>query len=67
MTFKKDYNELLLHLLRGLVKDELYFEEVRSRTTTRLDHIEVKMEELRIKVWKGMGLLVDSAVLGMPW
>ncbi|KAG6470955.1 hypothetical protein ZIOFF_072043 [Zingiber officinale] len=49
MTFKKDYNELLLHLLRGLVKDALYFEQIVSGTTARLTHIEVKMEDLRSK------------------
>lgn len=49
MTFKKDYNELLLHLLRGLVKDALYFEELMSGTTARLTHIKVKVEELRMK------------------
>lgn len=53
MTFKKDYNELLLHLLRGLVKDALYFEELMSGTTARLTHIKVKVEELRMKVLKG--------------
>ncbi|XP_058102706.1 DNA replication licensing factor MCM2 isoform X1 [Magnolia sinica] len=49
MTFKKDYNELLLHLLRGLVKDALHFEEVMSGSTSRLNHIEVKVDELRNK------------------
>ena len=50
MTFKKDFNELLLHLLRILVKDALHFEEIVSGTTARLTHIEVKVEELRNKV-----------------
>lgn len=50
MTFKKDYNELLLHLLRVLVKDALHFEEIVSGTTGHLTHIEVKVEELRSKV-----------------
>ncbi|XP_008798359.1 DNA replication licensing factor MCM2 [Phoenix dactylifera] len=49
MTFKKDYNELLLHLLRVLVKDALHFEEIVSGTTSHLTHIEVKVEELRSK------------------
>ncbi|RRT55855.1 hypothetical protein B296_00027311 [Ensete ventricosum] len=40
MTFKKDFNELLLHLLRILVKDALHFEEIVSGTTARLMHIE---------------------------
>ena len=50
MTFKKDFNELLMHLLRILVKDALHFEEIVSGTTARLTHIEVKVEELRNKV-----------------
>nr|CAD1820219.1 unnamed protein product [Ananas comosus var. bracteatus] len=49
MTFKKDYNELLLHLLRILVKDALYFEEIVSGSTRHLTHIEVKVDELRTK------------------
>ncbi|KAJ6820966.1 uncharacterized protein M6B38_365495 [Iris pallida] len=49
MTFKKDFNELLLHLLRVLVKDAIHFEEIVSGTTARLSHIEVKVEELRSK------------------
>ncbi|ERN06348.1 hypothetical protein AMTR_s00016p00242770 [Amborella trichopoda] len=32
MTFKKDYNELLLHLLRGIVKEVLEFLQFMSRT-----------------------------------
>lgn len=54
MTFKKDYNELLLHLLRILVKDALYFEEIVSGSTRHLTHIEVKVDELRTKVRIGL-------------
>lgn len=50
MTYKKDYNELLLLLLRTLVKDVLHFEEIVSGPTTRLTHIEVKVEDLKNKV-----------------
>jgi DNA replication licensing factor MCM2 len=50
MTFKKDYNELLLLLLRTLVKDALHFEEIMSGSTSRLTHVEVKVEDLRNKV-----------------
>lgn len=50
MTFKKDFNELVLHLLCVLVKDALQFEEIVSGTTAHLTHIEVKVEELRNKV-----------------
>ena len=50
MTFKKDYNELLLYLLRGLVKDALHFEEIVSGSSSGLPHIDVKVEELQSKV-----------------
>lgn len=50
MTFKKDYNELLLLLLRTLVKDALHFEEIMSGSTSHLTHIEVKVEDLKNKV-----------------
>ncbi|KAH9603373.1 hypothetical protein KSS87_020982 [Heliosperma pusillum] len=49
MTFKKDYNELLLHLLRGIVKDALHFEEIVSGSISERDHIDVKVEELQHK------------------
>lgn len=50
MTFKKDYNELLLLLLRTLVKDALHFEEIMSGSTSHLTHVEVKVEDLKNKV-----------------
>lgn len=50
MTFKKDYNELLLLLLRTLVRDALHFEEIVSGSTSRLTHVEVKVEDLKNKV-----------------
>ncbi|KAL7241379.1 hypothetical protein ACSBR2_006902 [Camellia fascicularis] len=49
MTFKKDFNELILHLLRGLVKDALHFEEIVSGSASNLTHIDVKVEELQSK------------------
>ncbi|KAL6630518.1 hypothetical protein ACP70R_028591 [Stipagrostis hirtigluma subsp. patula] len=49
MTYKKDYNELLLLLLRTLVKDTLHFEEIVSGSTSRLTHVEVKVEDLKNK------------------
>lgn len=49
MTFKRDYNELLLHLLRGLVKDALHFEEIVSGAISGLTHVDVKVDELRSK------------------
>lgn len=51
MTFKKDYNELLLYLLRELVKNALHFEEiVSSGSTAGRTHIDVKVEDLENKV-----------------
>lgn len=50
MTYKKDYNELLLYLLRELVKNALHFEEIVSGSTSGLTHIDVKVEDLQIKV-----------------
>lgn len=50
MTFKKDFNAIVLHLLRGLVKDVMYFEEIVSGSGTNLSHIDIKVEELQNKV-----------------
>ncbi|XP_060184338.1 DNA replication licensing factor MCM2 [Lycium barbarum] len=49
MTYKKDFNAIILHLLRGLVKDTLQFEEIVSGSVANLDHIEVKVDELQSK------------------
>ncbi|KAG6581631.1 DNA replication licensing factor MCM2-like isoform X2 [Cucurbita moschata] len=49
MTFKKDYNELLLYLLRELVKNALHFEEIVRGSTSELTHINVKLEDLQSK------------------
>ena len=49
MTFKKDFNGIVLHLLRQLVKDALHFQEILSGSTVN-DHIDVKVEELQNKV-----------------
>lgn len=50
LTFKRDHNELLLFLLRVLVKEALHYEEIISGTGDRLTHIQVKVEDLRNKV-----------------
>ena len=52
MTFKKDYIELLLYLLRGLVKDAVHLEEIVFGLSSRFTHIDVKVEELQSKVMK---------------
>ncbi|KAK4413531.1 DNA replication licensing factor MCM2 [Sesamum alatum] len=49
MIFKKDFNGIVLHLLRGLVKDALHFEEMVSGSTANLSHVDVKVEELQSK------------------
>ncbi|KAK9120279.1 hypothetical protein Scep_018372 [Stephania cephalantha] len=49
MTFKKEYNDFLLYLLRGLVRDALHFEELVNGSSARLNYIEVKIEELQNK------------------
>ncbi|CDP19000.1 unnamed protein product [Coffea canephora] len=48
MTFKKDFNAIILHLLRGLVKGALDL-ELSSGSTANLPHIDVKVEELQTK------------------
>lgn len=50
MTYKKDFNAIILHLLRGLVNDSMQFEEIVSGSTANLDHIDIKVDELQSKV-----------------
>lgn len=50
MIFKKDFNGIVLHLLRTLVKDTLQFEEIVSGSTSNLPYVEVKVDELQSKV-----------------
>lgn len=50
MTFKKDFNAIILHLLRGLVKAGLDLELASGSTTANVPHIDVKVEELQSKV-----------------
>ncbi|KAJ7295046.1 hypothetical protein O6H91_Y216100 [Diphasiastrum complanatum] len=49
MTFKRDFNELLLHLLRGLVKDALRLEELMTGSRSRLSQVAVKVTDLESK------------------
>ncbi|KAF5741238.1 DNA replication licensing factor MCM2 [Tripterygium wilfordii] len=49
ITLKKDYNRLLLNLLRELVKNALHFEEIVSGSVSGLTHIDVKVEDLQAK------------------
>ncbi|KAI3912275.1 hypothetical protein MKW92_008222 [Papaver armeniacum] len=49
MTFKKDHNGILIHILRELVKDALHFEELVKGSIDGLTQIEVKVEELQNK------------------
>ncbi|KVH95745.1 DNA replication licensing factor MCM2 [Cynara cardunculus var. scolymus] len=50
MTFKKDFNAIVLHLLNQLVKEALHFEEIVSGSNKDVTHIDVKVEELQSKV-----------------
>ena len=50
ITYKKDFNSLLLVLLKELVKNALKFEEIISGSNSGLPTIEVKIEELQTKV-----------------
>jgi len=50
MTFKKDYNELLLYILRELVKNALHFEEIVTGSTSGLTYVDVKVDDLCNKV-----------------
>ena len=45
-----DFNGIVLHLLRGLVKGTLQFEEIVTSTTSNLSHVDVKVEELQSRV-----------------
>ncbi|KAH6771094.1 minichromosome maintenance family protein [Perilla frutescens var. hirtella] len=49
MIFKKDFNGIVLHLLRALVKDTLQFEEISTGSSANLSHVDVKVEELQSK------------------
>ncbi|GAV82593.1 MCM domain-containing protein/MCM2_N domain-containing protein [Cephalotus follicularis] len=47
VTFKKDYNRLLLNVLQEIVNNALRFEEiVNPGSTSGLTHVEVKVEDL---------------------
>ncbi|RDX62476.1 DNA replication licensing factor MCM2, partial [Mucuna pruriens] len=46
MTFKKDYNELLLYILGELVKNALHFEEIVTGSTSGLTYVDVKVDDL---------------------
>ncbi|CAI0381468.1 unnamed protein product [Linum tenue] len=47
ITYKMDYNRMLLNLLRELVSKALRFEEIVSGSTSRLSHIDVKRQDLQ--------------------
>lgn len=50
MVFKRDFNGVVLHLLRELVKDALQFEEIMSGSAANISYIDVKVVELQSKV-----------------
>ncbi|XP_050221572.1 DNA replication licensing factor MCM2 [Mercurialis annua] len=47
ITYKMDYNRMLLNLLQELVNRALRFEEIISGSISGLTHIDVKVEDLR--------------------
>lgn len=49
MTYKRDFNELLLYLLRGLVKDAIRYQEYLSRSRETADYVDVKLEDLEAR------------------
>ncbi|XP_073307306.1 DNA replication licensing factor MCM2 [Primulina huaijiensis] len=49
MVFKRDFNGVVLHLLRELVKDALQFEEIMSGSAAKFSYIDVKVVELQSK------------------
>lgn len=57
MTFKKDYNELLLFLLCGLVRDALHFGDIVGGSSHGPDHVRVRVRDLQNKVWKYLSIL----------
>ncbi|XWS20690.1 hypothetical protein CRYUN_Cryun31cG0124500 [Craigia yunnanensis] len=49
ITFKKDYDGLLLVLLRELVNNAMRFEEILSGSTSGLTYVDVKVGDLQAK------------------
>ncbi|XVF86157.1 hypothetical protein PTKIN_Ptkin18bG0017600 [Pterospermum kingtungense] len=49
ITFKKDYDGLLLVLLRELVNNAMRFEEILSGSTSGITYIDVKVADLQAK------------------
>nr|XP_043607158.1 DNA replication licensing factor MCM2 [Erigeron canadensis] len=50
MTFKKDFNGFVLHILNQMVKDTFNFEEIMSGSNNNVTHIDVKLKDLQTKV-----------------
>ncbi|KVI11182.1 hypothetical protein Ccrd_010409, partial [Cynara cardunculus var. scolymus] len=50
MTFMKDFNAIVMHLLNQLVMVALHFKEIVYGSNKVVTHIDVKVEELQSKV-----------------
>ncbi|KAI3501923.1 hypothetical protein L1887_29951 [Cichorium endivia] len=50
MTFKRDFNGVVMHSLKQLVKEAMHFEEIVSGTRKDVGHVDVKVDELQSKV-----------------
>jgi DNA replication licensing factor MCM2 len=60
MTFKKDYNDMLIYILRGLVNNALQFEGIATGSISNLTHIDVKVDDLYAKVINTRPMFVFS-------
>ncbi|AES91988.2 putative DNA helicase [Medicago truncatula] len=49
MTFKKDYNDMLIYILRGLVTNALHLEDILTGSTSSLTHVDIKVDDLSFK------------------
>lgn len=50
MTFKKDFNAIVLYMLNQMVKEALRFEEIVSGSRKEVTHIDLKVDDLQNKV-----------------
>lgn len=49
MIYKKDFNELLLHILRNLVKEAILYEECLGTSRSPLSHIDIQIDAFEAK------------------
>lgn len=49
ITFKTDYNDMLIYILRGLVTNALHLEDILTGSTSSLTHVDIKVDDLSFK------------------